>query len=196
MTENQLTLSVLPDVLVEIEQAFWDIPFENSDYQNRTFVVAAQQTGARAYRAIGLRMFAKVRAIKELGFNRQLEQVDIDEKQSVIDDVNASEFSKRRARIEIEKLIDQRRWADKLLNDALRELNCLYMEYKKLPNYTRGQFEAEEQGHFKLVLERKIKSGGNGALESLANMNLDTATLAAMLNSPNELETMLKETQS
>ena len=54
------TVDHIPDVLKELEEAFYDIPFENSDFQNKMFVVADQLTPARAYRAIGLRMFAKI----------------------------------------------------------------------------------------------------------------------------------------
>lgn len=180
---TELTQSDVSSVLSELEAAFYDIPFENSNFQNSTFVVAAQQTPGRAYRAIGLRMFAKIRAVKELGFSRRLEEIDIAEKQSKIDDPNTTQFDRLRAQVEIDKILDQRNWTDKLLNDALSELGCLYNEFKKLPTYTREQFEEEERVHFQLKLERQAQ-GQTGALESLANMNTDVMLLEQMATNP------------
>lgn len=184
---NQITPTDIPNVLSELETAFYDIPFENSDFQNSMFVVAAQQTPARAYRAIGLRMFAKIRAIKELGFGRRLEEIDLAEKQAKLDDPAIPHFEKLRTQVEIDKIIDQRSWTDKLLNDALKELGCLYGEFKKLPSYTREQFEEEERLHFQMKLERQAQ-GHTGALESLANMNYDAFQLENLATNPLALE--------
>jgi hypothetical protein len=162
-------------VLKEIEDAFFDIPFENSDFQNRAFVVAGQITPARAYRAIGLRMFAKIHAVKEHKFRQDINAIDIEEKEGKLADPSASEFDRRRLRIEILKLEDGAAWGAKLLNDALRELNCLYSEFKQMPKYTREQFEAEEAAHFTARLTRQLKH--NGAQESLANMREDLPSM-------------------
>ena len=184
---TDLNTTDIPNVLTELETAFYDIPFENSNFQNSMFVVAAQQTPARAYRAIGLRMFAKIRAIKELGFGRRLEEIDLAEKQAIVEDELTPYFDKLRAQVEIDKIIDQRSWTDKLLNDALKELGCLYSEFKKLPTYDRDQFEEEERLHFQLKLERQAQ-GQTGALESLANMNTDATMLEQMSVNPLVLE--------
>jgi hypothetical protein len=157
-------------VLAELHAAFYDIPFENSDYQNRAFVLAAQHTPARGYRALGLRMFAKLRAVQELKYARERDAVFFDEKQAVIDDAFASVFDKRRAAIDIAEKRGQQAWQDKLLNDAIRELNCLYAEFQKYPRYTREQFELEEHVHFEQRLQAQIASGGNGSVESLQAM--------------------------
>jgi hypothetical protein len=162
-------------VLDELEGAFFDIPFENSDFQNRAFVVAAQQTPARAFRAVGLRMFAKIRAVKEYKFQQEISAIDIEEKKSKIAEPETSEFDRRRLCIEILKIEDGRQWGEKLLNDALRELNCLYADFKRLPKYTREQFEAEEAAHFTARLTRQLNH--NGAQESLANMREDLPSM-------------------
>lgn len=163
------------DVLAELEAAFFDIPFENSDFQNRAFVVAAQQTPARAYRAIGLRMFAKIRALKEYEFAKRKTAIDIEEKRWKIADAATGEFDRRRLLIDIEQLEDGQGFSEKLKNDALRELDCLYAEFRKLPKYDRAKFEAEERVHFEHKLMRQIKAPGPH--ESLANMNNDLPAL-------------------
>lgn len=160
------------NVLQELEEAFFDIPFENSDFQNRAFVVAAQQTPARAYRAIGLRMHAKIRAVKEYQYAQAKLEIDIEEREAKIADERTDPFERRRLELENAKAQDESGWGKKLLNDALRELNCLYAEFKKLPRYTRAQFEAEEAKHFDGRLQRQLLPGG-GARESLDNMHVD-----------------------
>lgn len=166
-----ISVDNIGDVLQRLETAFFDIPFENSDFQNRAFVVAAQQTPGRAYRAIGLRMFTKVRAVKDYLIQKERTQIDVEEKQAKIAAPDTSEFDKRRLRLDILQIQDSESWNAKLLNDAVRELNCLYAEFVALPPYTRVQFEAEEASHFQQRLTRALTSGG--AAESLLNMNRD-----------------------
>lgn len=173
MTNSVITAEqATGNVLQELEEAFFDIPFENSDFQNRAFVVAAQQTPARAYRAIGLRMHAKIRAVKEYQYAQAKLAIDIEEREAKIADANTNPFDRRRLELENAKAQDESGWGKKLLNDALRELNCLYAEFKKLPRYTRAQFEAEESKHFDGRLQRQLLPGG-GARESLDNMHVD-----------------------
>lgn len=159
------------NVLTELEEAFFDIPFENSDYQNSAFVMAAQQTPGRAYRALGLRMFAKIRALKEYEYNQRKMEIDIEEKRAKIADSATDPFERRRLELDIEKTLDEQAWGVKLKNDALRELDCLYGWYKKFPHYSREQFEREEVEHFVAKLTRQIKAPG--AHESLENMHTD-----------------------
>lgn len=187
-----LPIEQVSPVLEELEAAFFDIPFENSDFQNRAFVVAAQLTPARAYRAIGLRMFAKIRAVKEALYGLQLADIDIEENEHKAARPEASPFERRRLAIENAKLRESRKWTEKLLNDALRELECLYGEFKKYPRYTREQFEEEERLHFTARLQQQIATGG-GAAESLANMGDNTKELGMMLADPGYLDGLMQD---
>ncbi len=166
-------------ILEKLEGAYFDIPFENSDFQNRHFVMAAQQTPARAYRAIGLRMFSKIRAVKEYLIGRQLADIDIEEFEYKINRPETSEFDRRRFRLEIIKIQESRKWSEKLLNDAIHELDVLYAEFQTFPQYTREEFEREEQQHFDARLTRQLKAGG--AQEALLNIHEDMAVLGKQL---------------
>jgi hypothetical protein len=164
-------------ILAELETAFYDIPFENSDFQNKAFVLAGQYTPARAYRALGLKLSTKLRAINELKFSRQREEVDLAEKRAIINSFWKTKYDKRRAQIDIDQTLSNVNYTNKLLNDAIHELNVLYAEFKKFPRYTREQFEAEEHKHFETRLntqiEASIKYGGAaGSVESLHHMGL------------------------
>ena len=154
------------EILKELEEAFQDIPFENSDFQNKVFVMASQQTPARAYRAIGLRMFAKIRAIKELKYTRELEDIDLEEMRQP----TGNKYQDRRNKVKAAQKLEHRNWADKLLNDAIKELDCLYSEFEKFPKFSRLDFEAQEEEYFTRKFETTLKNHGNGTLESLAAM--------------------------
>ncbi len=172
---TNLTTTDIPDVLKELEEAFFDIPFENSAFQNRAFVVAAQQTPARAFRAVGLRMFSKIQAVKEHLYNKELAEINLEEKREKLQSPDIDKFEKRRIELEIRKIQDGEGYANKLFNDALRDLDCMYAEFKRLPKYTREQFEAEEEKHFEQRLTRQLSAGG--AQESLLNMRQDLPQL-------------------
>ena len=67
------------DISKEFELRFFDIPFGNSAFQNKKFIMEAQYTPARGYRAIGLRLADRIQALKEYEFSLRLEEVDIEE---------------------------------------------------------------------------------------------------------------------
>jgi len=167
-------------LIEEVLDAFEDIPFGNSEFQTRAFVIAAQQTPARAYRAIGLEMHSKIEAMKEYLYHRELNKIDVEEKEAKIADPDTSEFDRRRLRLEIMRIQDGERYSNKLANDALESLNILYAEFKRLPRYSRAQFEAEERKHFEKKLVRQIKAPG--PLESLENMHTDLPNWQTAIN--------------
>lgn len=170
--ELAVTTDNVGQVMDELNEAFFDIPFENSDYQNRAFVMSAQITPGRAYRAIGLRMYSKIRAVKSHLIDRKRAEIKMEKKKAKIDSGKCSSYKVRLLELDILEYDDSRGHADKLLNDALRELNCLYIEFKKLPKYDREAFEKEEVQHFGNRLDRQTK-GIVGAVESIHNMKHD-----------------------
>jgi len=170
------TLQSTNDAILEIEQAFFDIPFENSDYQNEVFVLAAQITPERAYRALGLRMHAKLRALRENYFGEKKRTIALNELQEKIASPDYSKWDKMRFELEIEEMNSNTHYTEKLKNDAIKELECLYKHFKALPTFNREQFEAAERNHFEQRLTRNA-SGINGASESLVNIANDIDAL-------------------
>jgi len=177
--KDLVTQDNVGDVVKEIEEAFFDIPFENSAFQTERFVINAALTPERAYRAIGLRMHNRLRALREAQFNRMREDVDIEELQEKISRHGTSKYNLRRAEIDIQQKLSNRAFTEKLINDAIAELNVLYFHFKRLPKYTRQEFESAEGRYFFLSLERQIK-GITGAAESMEN--LETTNKALDLN--------------
>jgi hypothetical protein len=164
------------DIIKEIEDAFYDIPFENSAFQTENFLIAGQITPERAYRAIGLRMHKKLIAVQEALFDLEIEKVKDEQILEKLSSPDYDKFEKRKLEIEYKKKQIYKPFNAKLLNDALKELNVLYKHFKALPKYTREQFEAGEKRHFLEDLNRQAQ-GITGPRESLVNMIDDIASI-------------------
>lgn len=173
---NEVTTQNARDVLAQLEKSFWDIPFDNSKFQTEMFVIAASITPERAYRAIGLQMFGKLASLQEAMYQKELEAIKVDELRYQIDDPATNQFDRRRAELELGKLQQGEIFQDKLHHDLMVELNILYENLKKFPEYTGEQFEAAERVHFEQRLLREA-TGMTGATLSLINMREDKTEL-------------------
>ena len=173
---NLTTLQSTNDAIQELEQAFFDIPFENSDFQNEAFVLAGQITPERAYRALGLRMHSKLQALRHNLFAERKRDIQLAELREKLESPDVSKWDKLRAQVEIDEIESGISYAEKLKNDAIKELECLYKHFKAMPRFTREQFEAAEANHFRERLTRQA-NGISGAAESLINMQEDVQAL-------------------
>lgn len=185
MSENTnislITTDNAHDVIKEVQDAFYDIPFENSAFQTENFVIAGQITPERAYRAIGLRMNKKLIAVQEAHISKEMQIVEEEELQAKIDSPDYNNFEKRKFELELKKKQIYKPFNEKLLNDAIKELNVLYKHFKALPKYTREEFEAGEKRHFLEDLNRQA-IGLAGAKSSLINMFDDIASIEKFEN--------------
>lgn len=168
----------IDEIVKDIEEASFDIPFENSIFQTDNFVVNGQLTRARAYRAILLRLNNRLQALREAKYRRAMDQVDDDEAKAKIDAERIKAvpdvFAIRRLELEQAKKQGDMNYTDKLINDALVEIAHLYSLMKKFPRYTRAEFEAEERKHFEISLQRQA-NGLVGARASLIDMQSQDA---------------------
>ena len=149
----------------EFNKRFFDIPFGNSAFQNIKFVMEAQYTPGRGYRAIGLRLADRIQALKETEFRLRKDAVDIEELEYTIAN-SSNAFEVRRAKIDLEQKLSTTEYTKKLINDAAVECKVMWDQVQKFPEYTREQFESEELEHFKISLQRQTE-GVSGALDSL-----------------------------
>jgi hypothetical protein len=172
----KLQESELGKIATEYEEAFFDIPFGNSAFQIRNFIINAAHTPERAYRSIGLGMRAKINALKEAYYNLKKEEIDIEELLAKVKTDQMNDFEKRRTVLEIERKEEIRQDLKKLINDALAELQEFHAVFKSLPRFTRQQFEAGERKYFEIRLQ-KMALGVQGPLESLDNMGADISQL-------------------
>ena len=177
--------SELTNVLAEIQDAYYDIPFDNTAFQTENFVIAAQITPQRAYRSIGLQMLSKINALMQNQASDELQDIRVDEINWKLQNEEMTEFDRRRLQVELKTISSNRVWSKKLKNDSIQDLNLLYKHFKSLPKYTRSQFESAEKEYFEQSLHRQVQQI-TGATESLINMSEDVKALK-------DFETALKE---
>ena len=187
----------VPNALQEIENAFFDIPFGNTDFQCENFIIAASITPARAYRTIGLQLHAILNSLNQLKYSEKTKQIEILELKEKIADTNTNKFERMKAEVKLEELQSNDKWAKKLVSDQIHQANLFYKHFKSFPNYTRLQFEKEEQLYFEQSQRRQLL-GISGAKESIMNMIDDKKTMdqfqqAWVALSDDEKESMLEE---
>jgi hypothetical protein len=136
-------------------------------------------------------MRAKIQALKEAYYSLKKQDVDIDEAQEKIDSKYHTKWEKKRALIDIEQKQEMKSDTMKLINDALAELSVLYSVFKKMPRYSRKQFEDGEREHFRIRLTKQAL-GLNGPLESLDNMGENPGNLDRTVISERKLIDVLK----
>ena len=164
------------EVLNQIEDAFYDIPFGNSAFQTEMFVIAAQITPERAYRTIGLELHQKISQLKDHQQSRMKSELKILKYKEKLKNKDIDFYEKSNLELKIAGYEDSLNWLNKLENDTIVELNILYSHFLKFPRFTREQFEKGEQVHFEQRLRRQV-IGVTGAKESIINMIEDKCTI-------------------
>ncbi len=184
-------LTKFKTLLSEIQDSFLEIPFGNSDFQIANFIINAGLTQERAFRAVCLTMREKIISLNEAYYNQKRLQVDLDELQAQVDDQTTGQFARKRAEIEIEYKISQQRDNEKLILDAIHEVEVLKGFWERLPHPTRKQFEAAEEDYFKISLTKQVL-GIDGAVGSLENMGYVVNAQGRLQNSAPKLIDTLK----
>jgi len=157
----------LKDFLKELYNQFEELPFGNSDFQNKYFVINSQITPARAFRALCLRLRDRINALLEAYYNLKKEDIDIEELEEKLK-TEKNIYEKKRIELDIEFKKLKRIDIKKLVDDAIHEVNYLLSLYNQFPTITREEFESEEEEYFKKKLTTQLIGDGN--LMSLLSM--------------------------
>lgn len=146
-------MTYVDQVEKELLEKCEDIPFGNSLYQDESFILNTSYTDARAVRNIGLTLSARVRALRELEFSMRKLDVDMREIEHKLK--SAHYFDKERLEIEREEKTSGMAYTQKLLKDALYEVEYLRAILEKLPKLSRAEFEGQEKQYFIESLTRQ-----------------------------------------
>lgn len=186
-------LNSVDSILTEIDSAFYDIPFGNSAFQTRAFVIAAAITPERAYKTIGLQLSSLLSNIKNNLIGKQIAEIKLEQKKEKLNDPKLDKFDKQI--LELEILMEQSSLSTvaKLSNDSLNEFNVLYSEFKKLPKFTREQFESAELNYFTQSLSRQANQLDGAAL-SIIHMLEDLPALNEYTEKIKSIENLDLET--
>ncbi len=136
----------------EILELVADIPFENSHVQTRS-VIDSALVPQKAFKVIGLRLMKRLQDLKHCGIKREQAMVSVELLRYEIDrlpikykaSLRIIDLHTRRIELEIKEIESGFSYEDKLAEDCKAELSYLYASIKKMPKYTREEFEAGEE---------------------------------------------------
>jgi hypothetical protein len=175
------------NILQEIEKDFMDIPFGNSLFQIKHFILNTAETPERIYRTIGLQMHSKITFLKDAYYTKEEKLIDLEELEYNLKKEESS-FERRRIELKIKKTKDGLMYSEKTINDAVKELDYYYNIYKKMPKFTNEEFEKAEFEYYSKNLHKQAV-GLTGALESLYNMGLALDDKGNLIKHGNLLQT-------
>jgi hypothetical protein len=186
-------LTSIETILNEVDDAFYDIPFGNSAFQTKAFVVAAAITPERAYRTVGLQLMNNLQSIRNALISKKKLNILIEQKKEKLNDDKLDKFEKQLIDLELLTDYSSLKQMEKPLNDSFNEFKVLYSEYKKLPKFTREQFENAELNYFTQSLTRQAQQL-DGSIQSIVNMMEDMPALNAYTKQLSEIEKIDSET--
>jgi hypothetical protein len=182
-----ITVENTTDIINQLEKDFYDIPFGNTAFQTKAFVLAASITPERMYRTVGLQLISVLNNVRESIYKKQMFEIEREEKLEQLNSGTLDKWEQKKLELTIKRGDDSQQFSDKILNDTLNELNLLYSEYVKLPKFTREQFEAAESNYFEQSLERQSR-GIDGAIGSLIHMREDIPAIDKYLTDIKKVE--------
>lgn len=168
-TEQSELQSTIDNFLLLVEE----IPWGNSDWQNKQAVINMELTPERAYRHASLRIINRLQALNESYYQIKKDSIQIERLQRKIDTVT-DDLDKEEAQIEIELIVSRKSYQQKLIKDAIREIESLSPIIKSIGKLTREQFENAEAGHFEMKYKNQLAKPE--ALLGLEAMGLDAKT--------------------
>lgn len=137
----------LEAVLSHFMSVVGEVPFGNSDYQNRQAIVNDERTPMRAYRHAALRITNRLHALMEANYNIRKSDIEIKIMEAKAK-AEADPLQKQLIELDIEQKRMMAPYTRKLIADAIREIESLYPVIESLGKVTREQFELEEKPHF------------------------------------------------
>lgn len=173
---KDITVSNSQDVFNDITKRMWNIPFDNSQFQNENFIINSAGTQERAYRSAALRLQNRLEALKHAHFTERKTAVKLKQLERKLE-TEQDDLECELIRIEIEEILSGKAYSDKLVNDAIVEANQLYQFISSCPEYTREDFENAERKYFEKKLSEDAL-GITGALKSLSDMGVNLNTFA------------------
>lgn len=209
------------EISAEVRAASEHVPFGNSAFQVATFTGGLEGgTSERRVRALLLNLDAKLLALEEAQHRRAELGIDLEEIAVKIEAQTADNdphgFERRRLVLQRDYKTAGLSREDKLIRDALAEIEAMHGEWKALPPVTsREQFEAAEPGYWARRLwadvQREVVAHGAplpGTLAALNQMGLSVgragndwrvtgpATLIAALAPPASAAVQIGETRN
>lgn len=160
-------------VIDEIKKEMENVPFGNSQFQIEKLNIGSQFGDARKYRQCLLEINNKLMAAEENKFREKRCEVDIEEIKAKLE-TETDLFQKKRLKIDLEEKESGLRNVVKLKNDLLYEVSTYYSILKKLPKFTREEFEKSELSHWQntFISQAKAQINQSGAIQEGLAMSM------------------------
>lgn len=142
---NENGITSLFDEILDIAD---DIPFGNSDFQNRMAIVDSEGSPHRALRHSLLRIINRLEALRECYFGLRKNNIEIKKLERKLEN-ETDELERELIKIEIEKIKSSLPYTKKLIKDAIQEIKSLYPIVKKIGKISKENFEKLEYQHYK-----------------------------------------------
>lgn len=151
----------------------WDIPLSNSDVQNIFLIVADDFSEARKARGYLLKLMDRKQVLENMLFELKKQVIHLKRLKKSLEGVD-DELTKEEILLDIYKAERGLKSLQKLIYDCIREIYVLYEVAKKLPKYTREEFEKQEFEHFEKKLVSVLTEPD--AVKSLKALGYDVRT--------------------
>jgi len=162
---REITLKKIDQSIVdEIKEAAHNVPFNQSSFQN-IYLSIPHITDERDYRHALLQADGKINNLMAARFLTKRILIDI--KEILLNMESASGFELERMQIDLEEKEWNLNNNQKLIDDAMIELNDYYQVFKALPKFTREQFENGEKAYWskRFAMEAQIEIASSGRID-------------------------------
>ena len=137
----------IEQVIEQVLDLVEDVPFANSDTQNRVVIVDKEQTPCRALRHSALRIMNRLSALREYQYTKRRREIEIKILQRDMEK-EPDELKRELITLDIEHRRGDEAYERKLVKDAIREVASLWPVLQGMGKVTRDEFEAEEIAHY------------------------------------------------
>jgi len=191
-----ITKENLAEVLQEIRDKTYDIPFNHSLYQIEKFILNEPGSKGRLLRQLGLELNSKIETIRGSIIERKKENIDMRKMKAQLDKnskyYETDMFEREKIELDLQLKESNQPYQEKLLKDAFIELNYMYSVFSQIDPMTREEFEDQEEQHFTNHLLKQVK-GLKGAHESLYHMQMFLNANGDLQNIPEEDRTLFQK---
>lgn len=142
----------------ELAELCEEVPFGNSEFQNVTAIVNSEVTPERAYRHSALRIMNRLNALNESYFflrESDLKIRRLDREIAKLEEERPENYDLyiEEREIQKQKILSQYPFTEKLIKDAIHEIDTLRPVVEKVGKLSREKFEKAEAEHFRLKSE-------------------------------------------
>lgn len=151
-----------------------EVPWGNSDWQNQQTIINRELTPERAYRHASIRIMNRFEALKETYYSIQKNKIEIKKLERLLA-AETDELEHELLQLEIQHKTSGDRNQEKLIKDAIREIESLAPVILAMGKLSREQFEQAEAKHFELKYRNQVMNKSDSLL-GLEAMGVDIQT--------------------